>query len=243
MVGDPLAVAGLGTQAAPAMRIVDHGNARGQDLLAERILQKAGAAGDPGAIDGAGQMAEETPRDPGIENNRAPAPSWPCARLSGARRDDRRNGRCLPACADRRRRRPGRNHSPVPSRRRRRRPEPRRKSGRCWRRSYGPGHWSRPRRRKIVPNRLPPLPNWSRREPPGPNPRPAGPNRPTDPATARWDRRYRGPANRGPAATARPSRRTDPRAPSGPSPPPAPPNRRARRHSGRRRRPGLGACR
>src|SRR5579863_1201903 len=69
-VGEALAVEGLGTLSAPAMRIVDDVDAGRQHALAELVLEKADAARDPGAVDGPGQMADQAVGYPRIEDDR-----------------------------------------------------------------------------------------------------------------------------------------------------------------------------
>ncbi len=69
-VGNSFAVEGLGTLAAHAVRIVDDADPRGEDLLAQRILEEAHAPRDRGARDGAGEMADDAGGDTRIVDDR-----------------------------------------------------------------------------------------------------------------------------------------------------------------------------
>src|SRR5579883_3604744 len=68
-IGDAFAVEGLRAQAAPAMRVVDDGHARREDLRAQLVLEEAGAARDRRAADGADEMAQNARGDSGIEDD------------------------------------------------------------------------------------------------------------------------------------------------------------------------------
>src|SRR6202008_3830727 len=57
---------------ARAVRIIDDGDVRAEDALAEFVLQEARAACDRGAVDGARQMTEQAAGDAGVIADRPP---------------------------------------------------------------------------------------------------------------------------------------------------------------------------
>src|SRR5207253_5233394 len=67
---DTFAVEGPRAQPALAQRVVDDADARGEQPLAELVLEEARLAGDGVAVDSGGKMAEKPAGDPLVEHHR-----------------------------------------------------------------------------------------------------------------------------------------------------------------------------